>query len=185
MWPAMRLRTSPSRCHVPFTAMSRARSKGPRSRALTFGQTMTWTLPVSSSRARRQKRLPDRCAAHGNWARAPISRAKSWLSIGFCRNPSKGQTWPVARFSAALMRISIDAALRPPFLRISVANARPSVSGISRSIRTASKYALARRGRASVADAAALQRCPSRCVTSRSDSRTSARSSTTRTLSET
>ena len=39
-------------------------------------------------------------------------------------------------------------------------------------------------GRASAADPTASQTCPSRCVTSRSDSRTSARSSTTRTLSE-
>ena len=45
--------------------------------------------------------------------REPMSRAKAWPSIGFCRNPSNGQTWPAAWFSTALMRISIDALLSP------------------------------------------------------------------------
>ena len=90
----------------------------------------------------------------------------------------------MAWFSAALMRINIDSASGPPRSRISVAHAGPSVSGLSKSIRTASKCALASRGRALAADPPAWQTGPGRCVTSPSDARASANSSTTRTLSE-
>ena len=58
--------------------------------------------------------LQARISATRSYLCEPMSRAKAWSSIGFCRNPSKGQAWPVAWFTAALMRISIDAALRPP-----------------------------------------------------------------------
>ena len=64
----------------------------------------------------------------------PKSRARASPSIGFCRQPSKGQAWPAVWLSAALMRISIDPALGLSPWRPSVASARPSVSGISSSI---------------------------------------------------
>lgn len=99
------------------TAQYSEAAASPNGRSFSFVCRLRLPATASRTSAKGRKCQFDDLGS-GRWlaghVHEPSSRAKSRPTIGFCRKPSNGHAWPALWFSAALIRISIDAVLSPP-----------------------------------------------------------------------